>query len=71
MEATTTSEIWNVEELAAFLKVKPSWVYEHRGLIPHFRVGRYLRFERAAILEWIQRQRKGYFGIKRSWVESR
>ena len=62
----SADEIWTVEDLAAFLKVKPSWVYEHTSEIPHIRVGRYLRFERSAVLEWLHRRRKRYFGLTRS-----
>ena len=65
IENDVPNEIWTVEELAVFLKVKPSWVYEHAGTIPHVRVGRCLRFERSAVVEWLQRQRKHYFGLRR------
>ena len=65
-ENNPTNEIWTVGELAAFLKVKTSWVYEHASEIPHVRVGRYLRFERSAVMEWVGRQRKRYFGLRRS-----
>src|SRR6266446_1720442 len=55
-------DLATVEEIAAFLRVPPSWVYERtrrRGVerIPHFKLGKYLRFSRREVLEWIQRQR--------------
>jgi len=52
-----------VEEIAAFLRVPNSWVYERtrrRGIerLPHFKIGKYLRFSRGEVLEWVQRQRR-------------
>lgn len=43
--------LWNVAEVAAYLRVSRSWVY-HRsaaGLLPCLRVGALLRFEPDAI----------------------
>jgi excisionase family DNA binding protein len=52
--------ILTVPELAALLKVPRSSVYAYAAReydpIPHFRVGKHLRFERAAVEEWIDRQ---------------
>jgi excisionase family DNA binding protein len=51
-------EIWDPPGLAAFLKVDKSWVYravEVQGL-PAFRLGKYLRFKRSAVLGWIAAQ---------------
>ena len=67
MEIQPTEELLTVEDLAALLKVKVSWVYDrispkHRERLPHIRLGRYIRFERSAVFEFIQRQRKGYLG---------
>jgi excisionase family DNA binding protein len=46
------------EELAARLKVKPSWVYEKtrercQNPIPALRIGRYIRFDWAAVVKWL------------------
>jgi excisionase family DNA binding protein len=54
-------ELATVEEIAAFLRVPPSWVYERtrrRGLerIPHFKLGKYLRFARHEVMDWVQHQ---------------
>ena len=62
-----SDELLTVEDVAALLKVKTSWVYDridpkHAGRLPHIRLGRYIRFERAAVLDFLQRQRKGYIG---------
>lgn len=51
-----------VGDVAELLKVPLSWVYEHtrrRGIerMPHFKLGKYLRFSRSEVLQWVQRQR--------------
>jgi excisionase family DNA binding protein len=48
-------EILNVEELANYLKVKPPWVYRkiYTGEIPHYKVGKYPRFRKSKIDEWL------------------
>ena len=56
-------ELLTVEEVAALLKVSPSWVYEHtrsRGTpraerLPHIRIGKYVRFEPAAIRAFLEK----------------
>ena len=58
-----------VDEVADLLRVKPSWIYERvrarKGVkLPHIKMGHYLRFEREAIEEFLQRQRKAY--VRRS-----
>jgi len=52
-------EVMTVEEVAALLKCKPGFIHEKTRAradnpIPHFRMGRYLRFSRIAVLEWLQ-----------------
>ena len=47
-----------VHEVAEFLKVPVSWVYERtrrRGIerLPHLKIGKYLRFRREDVLGWI------------------
>jgi excisionase family DNA binding protein len=56
-------DLATVEEIAAFLRVPTSWVYERtrrRGIerIPHFKLGKYLRFARREVLEWVQHHRR-------------
>ncbi len=38
---------WDVKDVAAYLKVSPSWVYQraNAGEIPHHRYGAHLRFD--------------------------
>lgn len=43
--------LMNVGEVAAWLGVKPSWVYRHVDDLGAYRLGKYLRFSRARVLE--------------------
>jgi hypothetical protein len=43
-------EILVVEEVAARLRVKPSWVYSHSDKLGAFRLGKYLRFSWSEVL---------------------
>ena len=57
-----TPEFLTLEELCAWLKVKPATVYDwvHIGFIPYVKLGRLLRFEKATIAAWItERTRAG------------
>jgi hypothetical protein len=50
--------VLTVEEVAAWLRVKPSWVTAHaarrrRPYLPCFKAGRYPRFLRSAILKFV------------------
>lgn len=53
-------QLLTIKEMADHLNVPPSWLYSRTRLrgpdaIPHLRVGKYCRFDRAAVLEWIKR----------------
>ena len=52
------------QELAAWLKVKPSWVFEqtrqraktrNKNPLPCIRLGKYIRFSRVQVCEWMAR----------------
>lgn len=54
----TLDTLLTVHEVAEFLKVPPSWVYERtrrRGAerLPHIKLGKYLRFRREDVLGWL------------------
>lgn len=53
---STKDRFVDVEELAEFLHVPKSWIYEKtsRGKIPHTKVGRYVRFWLPDVLEWLE-----------------
>ncbi len=46
----------NVDELAERLNVQKGWIYERtsRGDIPFIKVGKYVRFEWSAVLDWLK-----------------
>jgi excisionase family DNA binding protein len=48
-------------EVAALLRVPTSWVRAETraGRMPHLELGRYRRYDRAAVLEWLAGQRAG------------
>jgi hypothetical protein len=48
-------ELLTVQELAEALKVKPSWVYGHKDL-PCIWVGRYPRYEKDAVLDYLRKK---------------
>jgi excisionase family DNA binding protein len=53
-------ELMTVSEIAEFLKVPVSWVYERtrrRGseCLPHVKLGKYLRFDPVEVRGWLQR----------------
>ena len=49
------------EQVAELLSVDTSWVREQarRETIPHLRLGRYVRFRRASIEEWLAERECG------------
>ena len=60
---TTIDDLLTVEELAERFKVPKSWVYERtrcRGTerLPHIKLGRYVRFEEAAVRAFLDRHRQ-------------
>lgn len=57
----TEDRLLTADEVAELLRVKPSWVREHtrNGDIPHKQLGRYLRYDRGELDEWVARQSAG------------
>lgn len=52
-------EFLTVREMAAKLKVQPSWLYARtrkkgEGAIPKIMVGKYIRFNEAQVIEWLK-----------------
>ena len=48
-------DLLTAAEVARMLRVTPAWVYAatRRGSVPHVRLGRYVRYRRGAILDWL------------------
>jgi hypothetical protein len=63
MTATLRPEnILTPEELAARLKVRKTWVYEqtrsrNQNPLPRLNMGRYLRFDWAKVVEWLNQEK--------------
>jgi excisionase family DNA binding protein len=57
-------ELLTVDDVAAWLKVSRTWVYEHtrrrrtpRGArLPHLKIGKYVRFEASAVRAFLDKQ---------------
>ena len=60
MSMIPDDKLLTLEEAAALLKVPKSWIYERtrKGAIPHLKLGKYLRFPLADLLQWIDTQRR-------------
>jgi excisionase family DNA binding protein len=52
------AELLTLDEVATWLRVPRSWIYERtrKGQIPHVKLGKYLRFPRQALAEWLGAQ---------------
>lgn len=58
---TPFDELMTASEVAAFLKVPVSWVYDRtrrQGIdrLPHVKLRKYLRFSISEVQEWLQEQ---------------
>ena len=51
-------DLWDVKRLSGYLSVKPSTIYAliERKEIPHYRIGRLVRFKPNEIDEWLARK---------------
>jgi hypothetical protein len=61
-DPTAPDRLQVAAEIADMLAVPESWVRENtRGpnAIPHYRLGRYVRYDPAAVLVWLADQREG------------
>ncbi|MEW6212287.1 MAG: helix-turn-helix domain-containing protein [Acidobacteriota bacterium] len=54
IEPQTDDDLLNIDEAAAFLRVKKRFLYERtsRGTIPHLKIGRFVMFRRSKLIEW-------------------
>ncbi len=59
-----SSSLLTAKEVADLLGVPTSWVYQQSraGRIPTVRLGRYRRYRREAIEEWVGRIEEGWSG---------
>jgi excisionase family DNA binding protein len=52
----TVGALLTVDEVAAILRVPKSWIYAHLSDLPTIRLGRYVRFKRSDIDEFLSRR---------------
>jgi excisionase family DNA binding protein len=66
--ATKDERLLTATDVAELLAVPERWVRDNTrlGLIPHVRLGRYVRYRRAAVLAWIDEQERGGAAGRRS-----
>jgi excisionase family DNA binding protein len=52
------ADLLTLDEVVAWLRVPRSWIYERTrtAQIPHVKLGKYLRFSRRALAEWLGAQ---------------
>jgi len=57
----------SVEEAAALLLVKVSWLYERTrtNQVPHIKLGKYLRFDRDELVAWAEQFHRDGRGLGR------
>jgi excisionase family DNA binding protein len=58
---TEADRLLTADEVAAMFAVSVGWVRGHTrsGLIPHVRLGRYVRYRREAVIAWVEEQEQG------------
>jgi excisionase family DNA binding protein len=55
MPSSADSDLLTVDEIAARLRVKSSWVYTHADELGALRLGKYLRFSWERVLAHLER----------------
>jgi len=60
-EVTGNDQLVTIEQMAAILQVKPSWIYFRTmrtgaNSIPRMKIGKYLRFDPGKVMQWIETQ---------------
>lgn len=58
MHRNDNNRLMNIDEVADYLAVKKSWIYENykRAGLPAFKIGQALRFKRADVDQWLEAQ---------------
>lgn len=63
-EVFSIEDLLTVEEVATLLRVPKSWVYERTrrrgiGKLPHYKMGKYLRFGLREVYAYLDKLRRG------------
>lgn len=61
VDVVSGDRLLDASDVAALLSVPVSWVRDHTrsGAIPHLELGRYVRYEQADVLAWLETCRAG------------
>jgi excisionase family DNA binding protein len=53
-----TQDLIEIREMARKINVPVSWLYSRTrtGEIPHFKIGKYVRFDPEKVMQWIEKQ---------------
>ena len=62
---------WDIEDLSNYLKVKIKTLYAMTPNIPHYRVGKLIRFKKAEIDAWLESKRAKVRNVKTNHREKR
>lgn len=57
-ESLIDSIFWDIEDLSHYLNVKVKTIYSMVPDIPHYRIGKLIRFKKAEIDSWLESKRK-------------
>jgi excisionase family DNA binding protein len=58
---------WDIADLSSYLKVKVKTIYAMTSVIPHYRVGKLIRFRKQEIDSWMESRRaKAFEGVYKS-----
>ncbi len=54
------NKLYTPEEMSELLGVKLSTIYQwtHIGYIPHFKLGRFVRFKERDVLQWLESNKR-------------
>jgi excisionase family DNA binding protein len=57
MEVFMHQNLISIKEMASKLDVPPSWLYSRTRTndVPHYKVGKYVRFDVDQVMEWIKK----------------
>jgi excisionase family DNA binding protein len=60
MKPEAFRRLMTVDEIADYLQVKPSTIYQwtHQGYIPHVKLGNRVRFRLSQVDRWVERRSK-------------
>jgi PTS system nitrogen regulatory IIA component len=58
MKSRALQRLMTVDEVADYLQVRPSTIYQwtHQGFIPHVKLGNLVRFRLSQVDKWVERK---------------